>query len=53
MSYPDAITFGEITFGAAAVAFLIRFGIRSYFREKREHLTRLMEPQEEDTEKEK
>jgi len=56
MQYQDAIKFGgEITFGAAAAAFLIRYGIRSYFRAKHEHLAQLMQSQdyEQNEEKEK
>ena len=43
MNHPDALLFAGIAFGAALAAFLIRFGIRSYFREKNNHLARLME----------
>jgi hypothetical protein len=42
----------EITFGAAAAALLIRFGIRSWFREKKKHLVNLMGRVEDDDEKE-
>ncbi len=44
------ITVCEISFGAAAAAFLIRYGIRSYFREKKNHLVNLMGSREDEDE---
>ncbi len=40
----------EVLGGTAIAAGLIRFGIRSYFREKAKHLTRLMQEPQDDYE---
>ena len=50
---PEAPTVALIIFVAFVAAVVVRYGIRSYFREKREHLRTLMqEPQEDKQEKE-
>jgi hypothetical protein len=52
MNYPEAPLLAVIVFVAFVAAVVVRFGIRSYFREKRAHLRTLMsEPQDTDPNK--
>lgn len=53
MYQPEIETICEMFFGTVATAFLIRFAIRTWYREKNKHLHRLMESQDNEQEQEK